>query len=280
MSTKNIFVVGGVVLGGVALMKYFQQSNETITSLVITPSGVSLDTTHLSSPTLYLSLDCNNPTSSDITISHVFGTISLDGVQIGTVNNQNIQVIKANSHSTLRLNITVNTISILINLIGQNISDLNFSFDGYVTANNIQITESFNLSNKIAGKKKVKLHKVFDLKKLNLTGNQINANLVIMDSSSIKDLTSTSKFTLVGAVSKQTYATVLDGFSGSFFLYAGTNKFPIVFTLSKTLHLIDINPLDIPKGTVAQALLNFSGTMTIGDITQPFTKQILFGAIS
>lgn len=157
MNSKNVFIGGAVVLGGVALWKYYQKTNELINSLVITPAGLDVDTTHILSPKFYVILEINNPTATDVTISHVYGLISLNGAIIGSVNNYDRQLIKSNSYSKLKLNVSINTLNTLVELVKMDLSSLDLKFAGYLTANNVNqdIQIEFKNKNKIAAKKQI-----------------------------------------------------------------------------------------------------------------------------
>ena len=140
---KDVLIGGVILVAGYELYKYYQNAQETANSLVITPADVSVDTTHILNPLVYLTLNCGNPTDMPIDITHVYGVVTIDGTQVGTINNSNPQRIFPNTTSSIKLNVSLNLIDTIIQLVEHQISDLDVRFKGYMSVN--QTNQDFDL---------------------------------------------------------------------------------------------------------------------------------------
>ena len=137
MKNKLLWFVGlGAV--GIWFYNYMKNVNQMVASLVFSPAGLSVDASNPFAPKLNIMMTVANPTTTDATLNKIFGIVKLDGNQIGTINNSNNQLIAANSNSHITLNCTIDTITFAMNFSETDLSNLDISFDGTYTANNIE----------------------------------------------------------------------------------------------------------------------------------------------
>jgi LEA14-like dessication related protein len=136
---KKLIIIG--VLGGLGLYLYNRQKQnlgELSQSLTINPSGISIDTNNFFSPKIILTMELNNPTPTEFSITKIFGTVTNNGQQIATINNNETINISAQTISKVPVQINGDTISIVTNILR---GDLGYEFvvNGYVQAGLIQV---------------------------------------------------------------------------------------------------------------------------------------------
>lgn len=135
--------------GGLAyyLWKQYANATELASSAIISPNSLSLDTTYISAPKLVVGVNITNPSPNTVTINKIFGIVSFEGQQIGTINNNDTTKIAATSTSKLDLFVTLNSLQILTKLFSLDLSKpLDLTVDGYLVANNIQLPLNLDYS--------------------------------------------------------------------------------------------------------------------------------------
>ncbi len=133
-------LLGGVIIGAAIYIynKQKQSLSELSQSLTVNPSNISVDASDLFSPKLVLTLELNNPTPTAFSITKIFATITNNGQQIATINNNVTIDLSAQQISKVPVQINLNTVSILTQVAQGNLSD-SVTISGYVQAGLIQV---------------------------------------------------------------------------------------------------------------------------------------------
>jgi hypothetical protein len=148
---KTIYIIGGTALA-YFLYKQYKNAIELGQSAIFSPDGISLDITHALAPLLVIKVNVTNPSPNSVTINKVFGIISFEGKQIGTINNNYNTVIAATSTSSMDLNITINNFQLISDLLSLDLSKpLDLTIDGYFVANQIQLPLNLDYNLKSIG---------------------------------------------------------------------------------------------------------------------------------
>jgi hypothetical protein len=152
MDNKKLFVGAGLIGLGYVIYNQYQNAKELSDSLVFAPENISLDTTYAFAPVLKFTLQITNPSRNTVTLTKIYSTVSLDGNQIGTVNNDTPVLIAGTATTKLTLNLTINSIQLITYLLQIKFSEipkLNISFEGYYVANSLKLPLSLSFGNKI-----------------------------------------------------------------------------------------------------------------------------------
>ena len=137
MNIKPILLIGGAFLGIRWLMKKNQDVSELANSLIFNPKNIQFNG-NVFAPKILLFVGVTNPTTNTVTINKIFATIKKGSEVIGTINSNTDMLITPSGESQFIVPITLNTSTIITDIIEGNFSgSLNVS--GYYQTGTIQI---------------------------------------------------------------------------------------------------------------------------------------------
>ena len=122
----------GLLIGAAVWLFTRAKNNvaELTTSLTITPSDVSLDTSNILAPKVIINFQVNNPTSTAATINKIFATVTNNGNQLATINNNTVISIDANKITTFPIVLNIDFTNLISWITNGNLST-DFIVNGY-----------------------------------------------------------------------------------------------------------------------------------------------------
>jgi hypothetical protein len=138
-STGLLIGAAAVGLVGYSFLKEKKESaTEFVTSIVVTPDEISINTNNLLAPKIDVVLRLENPTTVAISVNKLFGEVKLNGYSVGTLNNSETILVNPTSSTTITASFTINGIAVISNLLKiVQAGKFYANVKGYVTANNI-----------------------------------------------------------------------------------------------------------------------------------------------
>lgn len=134
-------ILGFLIVGGVVYYIYNntkKNATELGESLTFLPNDISIDTTHILNPKIYVKFEINNPTNQPFGITKVYGTVKNLDTTIATINNNELVKVAANGISYLNIQLNVNVLN-LIEDIGFGYLSNTFVINGYAMSGLIKI---------------------------------------------------------------------------------------------------------------------------------------------
>ena len=135
-------LIGSLLLGGLYLFyrKNVDDANELVDSVQFNPSNISIDTTYLLSPKVFLIFQVNNPTTTTIQVTKIFGTIKSGNNPdiLATINNNEVITIQNQGTTEIPVQINLNAIQIAKDIYSGKI-DSNLIVEGYAYVGIVKI---------------------------------------------------------------------------------------------------------------------------------------------
>lgn len=135
---KGLLLLGGVAVAVYLYSKSKQQVTELAQSIVMTPNTISIDTTHILNPQVLLTFNVNNPTATPVTINKIYGTVTNNGQQLATINNNNSIVINAQQNTVLPIQLNMDATSLISDISDGTLGN-SFVIAGYAQTGIIQV---------------------------------------------------------------------------------------------------------------------------------------------
>jgi LEA14-like dessication related protein len=102
------------------------------------PNDISIDTTHLLNPKMFVKFEINNPTNQPFNITKIYGTVNNGRTQIATINNNDLVTVAANGISSLNVQLNVDVVNLIEDVVNGNLTK-EFIIDGYAMSGLVKI---------------------------------------------------------------------------------------------------------------------------------------------
>ena len=137
MKNAIVWVLGGG-LAIYLISRKTQAVKELAQSIIMTPNTLSIDTTHILNPVVLLTFNVNNPTATPITINKIYGTVTNNGQQFATINNNVSIVVNASQNTVLPVQLNVDAIQVAESVADGTLGNT-FMINGYAQTGIIQV---------------------------------------------------------------------------------------------------------------------------------------------